>query len=90
MGSEKRWKHSSRVAWRKVAAEAVILDVETAVYFSLTGAGMRMWELLGKGQTPAQIAGALAAEYDASETVLAKDCADLAAKLSRKRLLEPA
>jgi len=84
------WKHSGRVAWRKVADEAVILDVETAVYYSLSGAGLRMWELLGEGRTPAQIAALLAAEYDADEGRLRADCAGLAAELRREGLVERA
>ena len=37
------------------ADEAVILDVETAVYFSLDGAGLRMWELLGDGKSVPEV-----------------------------------
>ncbi len=87
---EGRWKHSSRVAWRKVADEAIILDVESAVYFSLSGAGLRMWELLGKGKTAGEIARALSAEYDAQENEIARDCAKLAGKLADEGLIAPA
>ena len=85
-----KYKHSRRVAWRKVADEAVILDVETATYYSLRGPGLRMWELLGAGKTPAEIGKTLAAEYDAGEDRLSADCAELAGKLSKERLLERA
>jgi coenzyme PQQ synthesis protein D (PqqD) len=84
------WKHSRRAAWRKVADEAVILDVETAAYFSLSGAGLRMWELIGEGKTPAEIARVLAEEYDADEDALRDDCAELADKLRKERLIESA
>ena len=84
------WKHSRRVAWRKVADEAVILDVETAAYFSLDGAGLRMWELLGEGKTIEKIAKALADEYDAPEDAIGDDCAELAGKLHKEGLLDPA
>jgi hypothetical protein len=84
------WKHSRRVAWRKVADEAVILDTETAAYFSLSGAGLRMWELIGEGKTAAEIAGIVAAEYDADEDEIRGDCVELAGKLRKKRLIESA
>lgn len=84
------WKHSKRVAWRKVADEAVILDVETAAYFSLRGAGLRMWELLGQGKSAFEIGRALAREYDAAEAVLVRDCAALTGKLRKAGLLERA
>lgn len=82
------WKHSRRVAWRKVADEAVILDVETAVYYSLDGAGLRMWELMGQGKSLSEIARAVALEYDAPESLIRKDCVELAGKLKKKGLIE--
>lgn len=84
------WKHSRRVAWRKVADEAVILDVETAVYYSLSGAGRRMWELLGKGHTAAAIGRALAADYAAGEDDIREDCAALVGRLLKAGLIERA
>ena len=84
------WKHSKRVAWRKVADEAVILDVETAAYFSLAGAGLRMWELLGEGKTVEVIARTLSAEYDAEDAELEDDCSELIGKLKKEGLIERA
>ena len=89
-GKKGSWKHSRRIAWRKVADEAIILDVQTAVYYSLTGVGLKVWELIGKGKSAAQIAGILAGEYDARESVIAADCAELIAKLGKKKLIERA
>lgn len=84
------WKKHRRAAWRKVAEEAIILDVETAVYYSLDGAGLRMWELLGEGRTVCEIARALAAEYDADEDRIREDCARLVGKLAKEGLIERA
>jgi hypothetical protein len=84
------WKFSRRVAWRKVADEAIILEVESASYYSLSGAGLRMWELLGKGKSAVEIGKALAKEYDASEEKLSDDCADLVCRLRKERLIERA
>ena len=44
---------------------AVILDVDTANYYSLSGTGLRVWELLEKGITPAALAERLAAAMHA-------------------------
>src|ERR1700758_4456558 len=82
------FKHSKRVAWRKVADEAVILDVETARYYSLDGAGLAMWELLGKGKRVPEVARLLAADYDAPEAEIRADCAALVARLAKKGLIE--
>ncbi len=84
------WKHSRRVAWRKVAGEAVILDTETAAYYSLSGAGLLMWELIGEGKTASEIARLVAGEYDADEDAIREDCVELAGKLRKERLIESA
>ncbi|MBI5882428.1 MAG: PqqD family protein [Elusimicrobia bacterium] len=84
------FKHSSRVAWRKVADEAVILDVETAAYYSLSGTGLRIWELLGEGKLVEDIVSRLGAEFDASEDVIRRDCRELVERLRREKMIEPA
>ena len=84
------WKHSRRVAWRKVADEAVILDVETAVYYSLGGPGLRIWELIGEGRSAGEIGRLLAEEYEASEDEIREDCVELAERLRKEGLLERA
>ena len=84
------FKHSPRVAWRKVADEAVILDTETAAYFSLDGAGLLIWELLSKKLSLEKIAAAVAAEYDAPEAVIRKDLDALLKSLKKEKLIEPA
>jgi hypothetical protein len=81
------WKVAPRVAWRKVADEAIILDAETAVYYSLDGAGLRMWELLGEGKTGGEIARLLAGEFDATEETLREDFAELLGRLKREGLI---
>ncbi len=83
-------RHNRRVAWRKVADEAVILDVDSAVYYSLAGSGLRMWELIGEGKTVPEIAATMAQEYDAPEEDIARDCADLIRKLRAECLLDGA
>lgn len=83
-------KHARRVAWRKVAEEAVILDTDTAHYFSLAGTGLRAWELFASGRSPAQVAAALCEEYEAAPAVISADVAELAAALMKEGLLEPA
>ena len=80
-------KHSRRAAWRKVADEAVILDVDTAHYFSLRGCGLRAWELLGAPLTPAALTERLRAEYEGA--TLDRDVAELLKSLRAAGLIEP-
>ncbi|MBI5200364.1 MAG: PqqD family protein [Elusimicrobia bacterium] len=83
-------KPSAKIAWRKVADEAVILNTETAAYYSLDGAGLRIWELLSEGRSIEEIVGTLADEYDASSEVLRRDALDLLSNLRKEKIVEPA
>lgn len=84
------FKHSARAAWRKVADEAVILDTETAAYYSLSGAGLRCWELLGESLALPEIAAAVAEEYETGADAARKDLVELSSALRKELLLEPA
>lgn len=88
MPQTRAFKHSKHTAWRKVAEEAVILDVDNAHYYSLSGTGLRAWELLGAVCTPAALTAALEREFDAPPGVIAADVAQLLAELKREGLLE--
>jgi|CXWL01.1.fsa_nt_gi hypothetical protein len=89
MPKDPAFKHSARAAWRKVDDEAVILDVETAVYYSLGGSGLMMWELLGERWACSEIVQILGAEYDVDSDKMSKDLAELAGRLRKEGLLEP-
>lgn len=84
------FKHAGRVAWRKVSDEAVILDVETAAYFSLDGVGLRIWELIGEKRSVDEISRELAEEYDAPEETIRRDCEELIGRLRKEKIVEPA
>lgn len=56
--------------------ETVLINLTTANYFSLNETGTRIWTLLGEGQSVAEVAAILTAEYavtapQAQQSVLA-------------------
>ncbi|MFC1679186.1 PqqD family protein [Elusimicrobiota bacterium] len=87
---EKALKHSKHVAWRKVAGEAVILDVDTAVYYSMGGVGLRIWELIGRKTPASKIVRVLSDEYEAPRSRIEGDLERLVRKLKREKLVEAA
>jgi hypothetical protein len=44
--------------------DAVLLHLETRMYYSLNATGLKIWRLLERGQTSADAAIALTAEYE--------------------------
>ena len=69
----KKTKISPTVTWRKVNEEAVILNLETSVYYSVNQAGTFIWELLVEGKPLEKIGPALAAEYKLTPEQAAED-----------------
>jgi len=85
-GPEK-FKHASHVTWRQVEKDAVILDLDTSVYFSLNELGMLVWERLGDGATIAEIQDEVCRLYDVTPKIAHKDIELLIAAMTAKKLL---
>ena len=85
---QKAFKIPESVVARQVGEEVVILNLDTGTYFGLDPVGARIWELIGEGETPAQICEVLQAEYDASPERVERDIERLVAALSDEKLIE--
>lgn len=74
---------------REVCSEdgAVLLDVEQGVCFSLNPVGLKIWELLKKGCSVAQIADALAQEFPVPRCQLLSDASEFIEALKAKHLI---
>ncbi len=83
-----KWRHAKHVAWRKVSDEAVILDMDTAVYYSLPDTGARIWELIGQGKSLQEIIQIMVEEYDATEREVRKDVEELILKFQKEKIIE--
>lgn len=86
--SGKKLKPASSVTWRKVKDEAVILDLETSVYYSVNGSGAFIWESLARGKERDKIEASFARFYDLSPERAAADVADFLKEISELGLLE--
>lgn len=72
----------------KLGDEAVLLNVETGVYFGLDEIGTRIWDLLIAGVTPNEIVTQLLDEYDVEREQLCADVRDFLQALVRKGLAQ--
>ena len=86
---KKRYRHASHVSWRRVDAEAVILNVDTSEYYSLDEVAAELWERLGRGKTVAAAAAEVADLYGERPERVEKDARALVKDLLSERLLEP-
>ena len=85
---KKRYRHAAHVSWRRVDAEAVILNVDTSEYYSLDEVAAEIWERLGRGKALSATVSEVAALYGERPERVEKDARALVAALLSERLLE--
>ncbi|HEY1238377.1 MAG TPA: PqqD family protein [Solirubrobacterales bacterium] len=67
--------------------EVIVLEMKTGTYFSLRGSGVDIWQLVEGNASPAGIARALAARYDAPEATIATSVDALIEELAGAELI---
>ena len=85
---KKEIKIGPTITWRKVNDEAVILNLETSVYYSVNNTGTFIWELLAGGRPTGKIGLALAEEYGISPEDAAADTAEFLDTMAELELTE--
>ena len=79
---------SDAVVSAELDDEAVLLNVETGVYFGLDAIGTRIWELLKRGASEDEIVQLLLDEYDVELSELQPDVARFLDLLVEKGLIQ--
>ncbi len=75
------------VVYAELDDEAVLLDVETGVYFGLNAIGTQIWNALRQGASPAEIVQRVLAEYEVEPLALQADVAEFLATLQARGLI---
>lgn len=71
-----------------LAGEAVILDLDSGTYYGLDAVGLRVWNLVKKPRTVAQIVSTIVAEYEVDRGRCEQDLLALLDRLASKGLIE--
>lgn len=77
-----------KVVHETVEGEAILLQLETGSYYSLTGAGAEIWQLLAAGWSTDEAVAALAGRYPAEAGAAEHATRELVAELVREQLLD--
>ena len=75
------------VVFRELDGEAVLLNLESGIYFGLDPVGTRIWQLVEEHRALRRVLEALLAEYEASAAVLEADLVRFVEQLRGKGLL---
>jgi len=78
------------VVFRDLDGEAVLLNLETGIYFGLNDVGTRMWNLIQEHGSLRKVFDQMLLEYEVTPEALEGDLCQLAAQLCEKGLLVPA
>jgi hypothetical protein len=66
---------------------AVLLNVDTGIYYGLDQVGSRVWEIIGAGATDDSLVDQLSQEYSVDRETLRFDVATLLSELQAKGLV---
>lgn len=82
--------NAKEVAAKVIDDEAILINLSTAVYYSMDGTGGRIWSLIEERHDLDTIAATLASEYAESPDRCRADLETLAAQLIEENLVLPA
>jgi hypothetical protein len=82
-----RLQRSPNATFQIVADEAILIHLQTGVYYSLNEVGTAFWELLDGQRTLNDCATHIAGEYNAPAEVILADLDELAGELEKEGLV---
>lgn len=76
------------LAWREVAAEVIVLDVDASRYHAVNGSGRVLWTELAAGTSVGELRATLVAAYPAAAASAEDDVARFLGDLDTRGLIE--
>ncbi len=80
--------NSENVVSRELEGEAVILNLESGVYFGLNEVGTRIWTMIQQYGSLRKVLEAVQQEYEVAPQVLEKDLLELIDQLQARGLVK--
>ncbi len=80
---------SPSVVFRELSGEAVLLNLESGVYYGLDPVGTRVWSLLTQNHPLRVVCSIMVEEFDVEPDVLERDLVRLVGDLCEKGLVTP-
>lgn len=88
IGIQDRIRRTLKSSWQELDGETVVLSLREEKLIGFNAAAGRIWQLADGTRTIADIAGVLAAEFDAPAERIQQDVLAFALRLIERNLLE--
>lgn len=82
-------KKSPEIIWKKVDAEAVLLNLDRGEYVMISEVGAEIWERLGGNKSIKEIASSIAKKYEIDDKRALTDTVSFIKKLLKHGMLKP-
>ena len=85
---DRRLRVSDDVVFREMEGEAVLLNLDSGMYFGLDAIGTRIWQLLGEHQTLQAVFDQMLREFEVDSPTLRSDLLALVDRLMEHGLVQ--
>jgi hypothetical protein len=85
---DRRLRVSDDVVFREMEGEAVLLNLDSGMYFGLDAIGTRIWQLLGEHQTLQAVFDQMLQEFEVDGPTLRSDLLALVDRLMEHGLVQ--
>lgn len=80
-------KIANNISWKKLQDKVVAVNLTTGTYYTMNAVASDIWKLLAEGRSTAEIADALAADYEADAATILADVESQLAYWKKEELL---
>lgn len=87
MDLKKKLKIAKDVLFREIDDEAVLLNLQSGIYFGLDKVGTDIWRWIGEDGRLENVLGKLTGRYDVAKETAGADLLELAEKLKKNGLV---
>lgn len=88
-GEATRYRAHPRVVHETLDGEVILIQIESGLYYSLTGSGADIWALLHQGHTVDEVVAGLAPGFDAEAATIRSGVSALVERLRDESLIAP-
>ena len=78
----------NHVTWKKSQEQGIILDMKRAVYYTVEGVSLCIWELIDKGISFSELVSAICDEYGEGKDVVESDSKELLDSMKKEGIIE--